>query len=168
MNNSNSIRNLIFCSIACVIAISLGGMFQPGEWYTQINIAPWSPPNFVFPIMWSILYVCIAIAGWRIFNQGTFQLKSLWASQLILNALWSWMFFGEHWVLIAFIDIAIIIILVSTLIVKCWSTPSMHQEASGKGNSQSNSLRLCSYLLIPYVLWLLVASSLNLYILWAN
>ena len=168
MNNTKSIPNLIFCSIACLIAIGLGGIFQPGEWYTQINIAPWSPPNYVFPIVWSILYVCIAIAGWRIFNQGTFLLKALWASQLVLNALWSWMFFGEHWVLIAFIDIVIIITLVSTLIVKCWSSSALHHRAPDRENSQKNSLRLCSYLLIPYVVWLLIASSLNLYILWAN
>jgi tryptophan-rich sensory protein len=168
MNNTTSIRNLIFCSVACLIAISLGGLFQPGEWYTQIKIAPWSPPNIAFPIVWGILYPCIAIAGWRIFNYGTLQLKALWLGQLTLNALWSWLFFGEHWLLVAFIDIAIIITLVSILIIKCWPNSIAHNNQKITEPSQTKSLRLSSYLLIPYVMWLIIAGSLNLYILWAN
>lgn len=151
MNNAKSTRHLIFCSAACFIAFAFGGLFVPGEWYTQINIAPWSPPNIVFPIVWSILYVCIAIAGWRIFNQENVSLKAIWAVQLILNGLWSWVFFGVHWVLLGFIDILLIISLVSILIIRCWS-----------------HFRICSYLLLPYLAWLLLASSLNLYILLAN
>lgn len=151
MNNVNSTRNLILCSIACFTVFAFGGLFTPGEWYTQINIAPWSPPNLAFPIVWSILYVCIAIAGWRIFNQENTSLKMIWVTQLILNGLWSWVFFGKHWVLLGFIDILLIITLVFTLIIKCWS-----------------NFRACSYLLIPYLAWLLLASSLNLYIFLAN
>lgn len=156
----NSIPNLVFCAIACLAAMGFGGLFTPGEWYTQINIAPWSPPNIAFPIVWTILYICIAIAGWRIFNYGTRQLKIIWVCQLACNALWSWLFFGQHWVLIGLIDIALIIILVSLLIVKCWtfSAPSKNKT----------NLRLCSYLLVPYLMWLMVACSLNSYILIAN
>lgn len=141
----------IFCGLACLTALAIGGLFQPGVWYTQINIAPWSPPNYVFPIVWTFLYVCIAIAGWLIFKQGNALLKFLWCIQLCLNAAWSWIFFGEFWTVIALIDIILIIVIVCILIAKCWHT-----------------LRATSYLLIPYVAWLLVASSLNLYIIIAN
>lgn len=156
----NSTRNLILCASACVIAMGFGGLFTPGEWYTQINIAPWSPPNIAFPIVWTILYICIAVAGWRIFNDGTRHLKALWVCQLVLNILWSWIFFGQHWVLIGLIDIALIITLVGILIVKCWNADNVTTEKS--------SLRVCSYLLAPYLIWLILASSLNMYILVAN
>ena len=157
MTNSKSILNLLLCATACLIAAGFGGMFSPGEWYTHIKIAPWSPPNIAFPIVWSILYVFIAIAGWRIFTHGTFQLKALWGGQLILNALWSWVFFGQHWVFAGLVDIALIMILVIILIAKCWSF-----------DNSTKSLRVCSYLLAPYLVWLIIAGSLNLYILVAN
>ena len=159
--HNNSTRHLVYCAAACLIAIGIGGLFTPGEWYTQINIAPWSPPNLAFPIVWSILYVCIALSGWRIFNQGTFQLKALWTLQLALNALWSWVFFGQHWVLLGFIDIVLIMTLVTYLIITCWNI-----DTSSKG--EKPNLRVCSYLLAPYLLWLSIACSLNLYILLNN
>lgn len=147
----SSYKNLALCSIACLIVFSFGGIFRPGEWYTQINIAPWNPPNFVFPIVWSFLYVCIAIAGWKIFNLNKTNLKILWLAQLSLNGLWSWIFFGQKWVLIGLIDIVLIIALTAILIIKCWSKS-----------------KVSAALLMPYLAWLLLASTLNLYIFLAN
>jgi benzodiazapine receptor len=131
---------------------SFGGLFRPGEWYLALNRAPWSPPNIAFPIVWTFLYVFIAIAGWQLYHQGNSTLRTLWASQLILNGLWSWVFFGQHWVAVALVNIVFIDILVINLILK----------------SRRAGLAMSSLLLTPYIIWLLLATSLNTYILLAN
>lgn len=151
----NNLKGLFLCLLACLLALGIGGLFIPGEWYENLNRAPWSPPNIAFPIVWSILYILIAIAGWKIFSlpkSGNTDLRVLWLSQLVINAIWSWIFFGEHWVLIGLIDIALLIFVVATIIVIAW-------------RRDSHSI---SYLMLPYLTWLTLASSLNLYILLMN
>lgn len=144
--------SLIVFLLICLAVFSFGGLFRPGEWYLALNRAPWSPPNIAFPIVWTFLYVFIAIAGWQLYHQGNSTLRTLWASQLILNGLWSWVFFGQHWVAVALVNIVFIDILVINLILK----------------SRRAGLKMASLLLVPYVVWLLLATSLNTYILLAN
>lgn len=138
--------------IACLATFAFGGLFIPGDWYASLNRAPWSPPNIAFPIVWSVLYVFIAISGWHIFSGHNNTLKRLWCVQLGVNAIWSWIFFGQHWVLLGFINIAALIILVAILIFKCYKEKH----------------KFSAYLLFPYLLWLMLASSLNGYILLNN
>lgn len=145
-------RSLLVFLLLCFAVFVFGGLFQPGEWYLSINKAPWTPPNFVFPIVWSGLYICIALAGWQIFFSEYVSLKALWLIQLLLNGLWSWLFFGQHWVSAALIDIIFIDILVINLILK----------------TNRANLKLASVLLLPYIAWLLLATSLNTYIMLAN
>jgi benzodiazapine receptor len=144
--------SLIVFLLICLAVFSFGGLFRPGEWYLALNRAPWSPPNIAFPIVWTFLYVFIAIAGWQLYHQGNSTLRTLWASQLILNGLWSWVFFGQHWVAVALVNIVFIDILVINLILK----------------SRRAGLAMSSLLLTPYIIWLLLATSLNTYILLAN
>lgn len=144
--------SLIVFLLICLAVFIFGGLFRPGEWYLALNQAPWSPPNIAFPIVWTFLYVFIAIAGWQIYHQGNSTLRTLWASQLILNGLWSWVFFGQHWVAAALLNIVFIDILVINLILK----------------SRRAGLAMSSLLLTPYIIWLLLATSLNTYILLAN
>ncbi len=144
--------SLIVFLLICLAVFSFGGLFRPGEWYLALNRAPWSPPNIAFPIVWTFLYVFIAIAGWQIYHQGNSTLRTLWASQLILNGLWSWVFFGQHWVAFALLNIVFIDILVINLILK----------------SRRAGLAMSSLLLTPYIIWLLLATSLNTYILLTN
>jgi len=131
---------------------SFGGLFQPGDWYQSINKAPWTPPNLVFPIVWAFLYLFIAIAGWQIFSNQARLPKVLWALQLALNALWSWLFFGQHWTISGLIDLLLLDALVLSLIGSCW---------------QSN-MRMTAYLLGTYLIWLSLATSLNIYIVAYN
>ena len=105
-----------------------------------------------FPIVWGILYLFIAIAGWLIFNQQVVKPKILWLLQIILNAAWSWVFFGQHWVGAGLINLILILTTVGLLIRLCWR----------------QQLKLATFLLIPYQLWLVIATSLNVYILIAN
>lgn len=135
-----------------LLVFGFGGLFQPGDWYQTINKAPWTPPNLVFPIAWFFLYIFIAIAGWQLFLQRNQTLKWLWAVQLIFNASWSWVFFGQHWITLGLIDLLLIDALVATLIWKCWQA----------------KLRTTAYLLCPYLAWLALATSLNVFIVVYN
>ena len=140
---------LLLCGLACFAALSIGGLFQPGDWYQSLNRAPWNPPNIVFPIVWSILYIMIALSGWIIAKSGQSTLIVLWSAQLVLNAAWSWLFFGEYWPGLALLDIMVILGIVGVLIKLCRAQPD---------------LKTAGNLLIPYFAWLCVALSLNGYI----
>ena len=140
---------LLVCSLGCIAALAIGGLYQPGEWYTDLNRAPWNPPNLVFPIAWTILYVLIAIAGWIIAKAGKPILVTLWWLQLAFNAAWSWLFFGEQWILLALVDLALILSIVGYLVYRCRA---------------DLDTRTAGNLLIPYLAWLALALSLNAYI----
>jgi len=142
---------LLFIAI-CFAVSSFGAFFTPGEWYEQLNRAPWSPPNMAFPIVWTFLYLMIAVAGWLIFRYGDTLLKALWVVQLLVNTVWSWIFFGQHWVAIGLIDIVLLSGLVLFMIIE----------------ARKQKLPNVAWLLSPYLLWLLLATSLNAYILIFN
>lgn len=145
-------RALPFFATLCLLTFLFGGLFRPGEWYTSINIAPWSPPNIAFPIAWTILYMLIALAGSLIQYKNDATLSRLWFIQLALNAAWSWLFFGQHWVLAALIDLVLIDLLVMIIIVGSWK----------------KQIKTVALLMSPYLVWLLLATSLNTYILLNN
>ena len=145
-------RSLVVFLLLCVLVFAFGGLFMPGDWYLGLNRAPWSPPNIAFPIVWTFLYICIALAGWKIFHHSDSTLKALWGLQLAFNALWSWVFFGQHWVLLGLLNIILIDALVINLILK----------------ARRAKLVAVYRLLVPYLGWLLLATSLNAYILFAN
>ena len=141
---------LLLISFAlCVAASSFGAMFQPGEWYDTLRLAPWNPPKLAFPIAWSVLYVMIALSGWVIFKSRQRPLIFLWLTQLAFNASWSWVFFGQRWLFAGMVIIAIIWALVLLLCKRCCMQPD---------------LKTAGLLLIPYLCWLTLAFSLNAYI----
>lgn len=134
--------------ILCYAVAAFGAQFEPGVWYEGLKRAPWNPPNVAFPIVWTILYAMIAIAGWLIFASNDGPLKLLWSAQLVLNAAWSWLFFGQHWVGVALLDILILLILIGLLVAMC-----MRKKKTLPG-----------FLLLPYLVWIALATSLNAYI----
>lgn len=148
----NSWRRLPWFLGVCLLVFMFGGLFRPGDWYTKLNIAPWSPPDIAFPIVWGILYALIAVAGWLLFGSGHNSLKRLWILQLGLNAAWSWIFFGQHWVLAGLIEIVLLGAVVVLLIIGCFRA----------------KLYLAAWLLMPYLIWLELATTLNAYILKMN
>jgi benzodiazapine receptor len=154
--NSPSIRSnwksLLIFIVGCYLVSAFGAMFTPGEWYSTLRLAPWNPPPIAFPIVWSILYLFIALAGWQIFAQSDSRLNRLWLLQLLLNGIWSWIFFGQHWLSIALLDLLILDIVVLTLVLSCFK----------------QRLKFAGLLLVPYLIWILVATSLNAYIVIMN
>jgi len=142
---------LLFIAI-CFAAASFGTLFSPGDWYANLNKAPWSPPNMAFPIVWTFLYLMIAVAGWLIFRFGNTRLQALWIIQLIVNAAWSWIFFGQHWMLIGLVEIVLLCALVLVVIL----------------DARKQELPNVVWLLSPYLLWLLLATTLNAYVVLFN
>jgi len=141
-------KSLFFYGALSLGAFLFGGLFIPGEWYQQLNKAPWTPPNIAFPIVWSVLYCMIALAGFKSSQSEDSKLLKLWYVQLAFNAIWSWVFFGQHWILLGLANLMILLGLVGTLISRSIKT------------SQPN----IALLMTPYFVWLCLATSLNLYI----
>lgn len=73
----------------------IGYLNLPGDWYAGLHKPFFNPPDWVFGPVWSVLYVLVAIAGWRIFCRLPFGMTMrVWWVQLVLNFLWSPTFFG--------------------------------------------------------------------------
>jgi tryptophan-rich sensory protein len=121
-------------------------------WYTALNQAPWTPPGYVFGIAWTLIMVFFSIYLGKLFTiANTTKNKRLFFIQLLLNVSWNYVFFNQHQVFFAFI----LLLLLTTLLFIYYF----------RGQKNMKNYRL---LLIPYILWLCIASSLNLYILVQN
>ena len=87
---------LIFL-IACGAAASTGIIFKPGQWYETLVKPGFTPPNWLFPVAWTVIYLLLAWAGYRLTMIPGSQLAlGLWAAQIALNTLWTPVFFGAH------------------------------------------------------------------------
>jgi tryptophan-rich sensory protein len=142
---------LIFLLI-CIAVAAFGMMFKPGDWYMGLIKPGWTPPNWLFPPVWSLLYLMIAVAGWLAWQrhgvQGAGLAFSFYAVQLILNGLWSWLFFGLHRADLAFLDIvALWLAILGNLILFYGMTAP------------------AGLLLVPYLLWVTYAGALN-FMIW--
>ena len=88
---------------------------QMSPWYEAVKKAPWNPPSWVFAPVWSVLYIMMTVAVWLVYNTTAYnKLKRasyiLFFIQLLLNGLWSFLFFGLHDPLLAFIDLSLLIV----------------------------------------------------------
>lgn len=132
--------------IALVIAAaSTGSQFMPGEWYATLNKPAWTPPDWLFPVAWTILYLMIAIAGWLVWRAGgAGPAVIIWAVGLALNALWSYLMFGRHDITLALVDVACL-----------WAATVAFTAATWQ------LAPTAAYLFIPYLLWVSFAAALN-------
>jgi len=142
-----------------LIAISLG-VGQVGvvfmtpdtfAWYKALSKPEWTPPNYIFPIIWTVLYLLMGIAAWLVWREKKEQYEwalSAWSIQLILNGLWTPLFFGYHQIRLSFILIvfyAITVFITTALFYK-------HHKFSG-------------FLMTLYLGWVMYAGVLN-YFIW--
>ena len=116
-------------------------------WYQGLIKSDLNPPGYVFGIVWPILYLLMGITAWRTFE----TIKNLFYVQLFLNAIWSWLFFSFHLPLISLIDIWLLIYLNIKIVLNVLKID-----------------KLAGLLYTPYILWLLFASYLNLFIVINN
>ncbi len=132
-------------------AAATGGFFKPGEWYASLDKPSWTPPNYVFPIVWIILYCMIAYSGVIIWHTGESVPILLWGTQLLLNALWSFLFFGRRNMTLAMVDIFLLLICIIAYIFVAFSVSE-----------------IAAVLFIPYGIWVAVAAALNWRIIQLN
>jgi len=131
--------------VIVVVAASSGALFKPGEWYETLRKPDWTPPKWAFPVVWSILYVCIGYAGWLIWTTAGWSLPMvLWGLQMAANALWSFLFFGLRRMDLALVDVAVLWLSVAIFILAAWPVAP-----------------LASLLFVPYLAWVSAAAALN-------
>lgn len=144
---------LVLFIVAVVGGGSLIGMgTAPGAWYASLE-KPWfNPPGWIFGPVWTVLYVMIAVAGWRIWMlRRTGGAMTVWWVQLGLNFLWSPVFFSLQspgWAIPVILALLAAII---TFIRLAWDQD-----------------RLAAWLFVPYLAWVSFATLLNLSIWWLN
>ena len=124
----------------------VGSRFLPGAWYDGLTKPSWNPPSWVFGPVWSTLYLLMGIAAWLVWRRAGFGLPLVfWGLQLVLNALWSYLFFGLQRPDLALVDIGL---LLATIVATILAFRPVSPLAAG--------------LLVPYLLWVAFATALNL------
>jgi len=122
------------------------------NWYTNLQQAPWTPPGFVFGIAWTLIMICFSMYLGKLFTEdNTSKNRTIFLIQFVLNVSWNFIFFNQHLVLFALINILLLTSLIFVYFFKL-----------------SSAVNNYKYLLLPYMLWLCIATSLNLYILVHN
>ena len=116
-------------------------------WYQELNKSSLNPPGYIFGIVWPTFYLLMSISAFRTFSET----RKLFLIQLFFNAIWSWLFFGFNMPVIALVNIWFLIVLNIILFIKMIRIDT-----------------LSGILLLPYVIWLIFASYLNLYIVINN
>lgn len=139
---------LDFCIFlfACMAAGLTGSLFPPGQWYSELNKPIWTPPNWVFPVAWPILYLCMSYSGATLASiDGAGSALALWALQIALNTLWTPVFFGLENIKMGLIVIFLLLISVAMCSYVFW----MYSFISG-------------ILFLPYLVWVTFAAALNM------
>ena len=131
---------------ACFAAGSTGGLFPPGPWYRELAKPTWTPPNWLFPVAWSVLYLCMAGAAALVaVEPGNALAMALWSLQIALNGLWTPVFFGLKRIKLGMAVLAALWLSVAACMVALWQV-----------------LPLAGLLFVPYLGWVTVAGALNL------
>lgn len=131
---------------ACCAAAATGSMFPPGQWYRALSKPGWTPPDWLFPIAWTLLYLSSAFAAARVaMLDDNAHAMGFWALQIALNTLWTPVFFGLQrlgagLVIIAALWVAVVGTMLSFLALD----------------------PLAGWLIAPYVVWVSYAGALNL------
>ncbi len=149
-----SFLTLFVFVIICFGVALFAAQFEPGEWYERLIKPRLTPPNWVFPPVWTLLYLMMAIAAWlvwRVADRKRVLPLTLFVVQLLLNATWSWLFFGLQKPGIAFIDIALLWLAIVLTTIAFWRVKIV-----------------AGVLLLPYLVWTTFAIYLNWEILRLN
>lgn len=153
----NSVSLIVFLSF-CLCVSAVGGWITQksvNDWYQALVKPPLTPPDWLFAPTWISLYVMIAFAGWRVWtlSRGFVRRNSMaiFAVQLLLNLVWSFIFFGSRSPGFAALEIvALWIVILATLLI-FWRID-----------------RIAGWLMVPYLLWVSFATYLNISIFLLN
>lgn len=141
---------IVWILILQVIGLALGLMTKDNivSWYQLLHKSSLTPPSLTFSIVWPILYVMIALAGYSLWRQRKYHDAKIafyfYSVQLIMNWAWTSLFFQLHYIGFSFVWILILTLL--TLITICLTR---------------KKFKFACFMLVPYFLWLMFASYLN-------
>lgn len=144
-------------ALPAFILVSLGGggliglLVETGDWYQGLAKPAFNPPGFVFGPVWTVLYILIGIAGFRVWRAGLGPLQRLWWAQLGVNFAWPVVFFSAHALTGALAVIALLALLILAFVAGAWRKE-----------------RLSALLFLPYAFWTFFAAVLNASIVWMN
>ena len=146
---------LIVLLVVCFAAAGIGGAVTTPKiatWYAALAKPNWNPPNWIFGPVWSVLYLCMAIAAWLVWRQGGLAGAAtplaLFAVQLVLNLAWSWLFFGFENPGLAFVDILLLWAAIAATMAAFWFRSTV-----------------AGLLFVPYLAWVSFAAVLN-FVVW--
>ncbi len=129
----------------CFAAGTTGAAFPPGEWYERLEKPGWTPPNWLFPVAWTVLYICIAVAAARAAPvAGSALAMAFFALQIALNTLWTPVFFGLRRMGGGMVVLVCLWIAVAATLVLFWRLDL-----------------IAGLLFVPYLIWVTVAGALN-------
>ncbi len=118
-----------------------------GTWFAGLEKPSFNPPGWLFGPVWTALYVMIAVAGWRLWRRGgpaSRRALTAWYVQLLLNLMWSFLFFGARMIGAALIEIVVLLAAIITTIALSWRVD-----------------QAAAWLLVPYLAWVSFATLLN-------
>jgi tryptophan-rich sensory protein len=121
------------------------------DWYIQLNKAPWTPPGWVFGAAWTTIMVCFSIYMGYLYQEKSNKIIALFTVQFVLNVIWNYIFFNQH-----LVGFGLVIIMLLTAVVAIFLF------------DYKTILKTKSLLILPYFIWLCIATSLNMYILIHN
>jgi len=131
--------------LACAAAAATGSFFAPGPWYRALDKPAWTPPDWMFPVVWSVLYLAAAFAATRVAGaEGSAYGMAFWAMQIAFNTLWTPVFFGLRKIKTAFFVMLGLWVAVAGAMVSFWAVD-----------------RIAGALFAPYLIWVTVAGALN-------
>ena len=130
-------------------AATTGAMFEPGEWYDNLSKPSWNPPNWLFPVVWTFLYIAMSVAAARVgAREGSAYALAFFAMQIAFNTLWTPIFFGLKRMRTALVVMVFLWTAVAACVVTFWQIDL-----------------IAGLLFVPYLIWVSVAGALN-YSVW--
>ncbi|KAB8155064.1 tryptophan-rich sensory protein [Kordia sp. TARA_039_SRF] len=122
------------------------------EWYANLDKAPWTPPGWVFGFAWTTVMICFSIFMAKLTEAKNIKLiLLLFVIQFILNVSWNYVFFNQHDILLGMVNLLLLTGIITVMMLKFRS-----------------QVQLYTLFILPYFIWLIVANSLNGYILYSN
>ena len=144
----NKYLSLLFILLITFTASAIGGYTTTSfkePWYSEIILPSFNPPSWVFGPVWTILYIMMSVAIWKIWiNEFNLKLLKLYFIHLVFNTTWSVIFFGLHQIGVALINLVIIMLFIILLMQRYFTKD-----------------KISFYLMIPYFLWSCYALILN-------
>jgi tryptophan-rich sensory protein len=158
LKRGREILGLVVFLVLCLAVSGIGGAItvtSVDTWYQSLHKPLFNPPDWIFAPVWTILYILMAIAGWRVWRHAQSESRRkafmIFAMQLGLNLAWSFLFFGLQQIGLAFLEIVILLLAIIANTILFWRVE-----------------RLAGALFVPYVLWVALATVLNASLWWLN